>query len=67
MKVTHYKLDLVGGRNCGSALLDDPEVWPPPMFLYVKGFKGCYRQVRVSVPSLSELDYNLARYEWVGE
>lgn len=61
-----YRLVLVGGPNCGTAeTYDEMESWPPPMFLYVKGFAGCYKRVRVSDPQLGDLDYNMARYQWV--
>ena len=37
-----FRLSLVGGPNCGSAILEDVETWPPPYFLYVKGAQGWY-------------------------
>jgi hypothetical protein len=61
-----YRLSLVGGPNCGTGTTDDAMAsWPPPMFLYVKGYQGHYRRVRVSAPELGDLDYHFARYQWV--
>jgi hypothetical protein len=69
MKVNYrarYRIVLVGGPNCGTAeTIDEMFTWPPPMFLYVKGYKGCYCQSRVSAKELADLDYYMARYEWV--
>lgn len=65
-----YRLTLVGGPNCGTATIDpvtedeEPMSWPPPMFLYVKGYSGCYRRERVSTESLCDLGYFAARYVW---
>ncbi len=60
-----YRLTLLGGPNCGSATLTDVAVWPPPMFLYVKGYAGCYRRSRVSAPEVEALDFRSATYEWL--
>jgi hypothetical protein len=59
-----YRLTLIGGPNCGTAMLEEVETWPPPQYLYVKGVEGVYRRTRISLQGMEELDFRSARYEW---
>jgi len=61
-----YRLTLVGGPNCGSEFVtnDDEFAWPPPMFLYVDGFRGVYRRGRLSSQDLGDVGFLHARYVW---
>ena len=59
-----YRLTLIGGPNCGTAELTDVKAWPPPEYLPVHGYEGCYRRVRLSEKEMEEIDFCSARYEW---
>lgn len=63
-----YRLSLVGGPNCGTAILDEVATWPPPRYLFVKGVPGWYAQTYVEDADKAHDFYpdglSSAYYEW---
>ena len=63
-----YRMALIGGPNCGTAILDDVATWPPPVILTVKGYGGWY--ARTWVDENKNDDFypdsacSTATYEW---